>query len=203
MTLALPSDSAVPLPGETIETDRYARALATLIGPCVTAADGTLVAEDLRAVGSVLADARSTVARAIDQAHASTTTDLLTEVEGELGLPYAEGLPTATRQARVLAKRRSRGDATLGGIRRAVQTLAPDATVTTNSAEIVEGTDPEAVFRLIVELGDDWGDDALVTMLSAMLATQASGPVVWSVGRAIGFRCDDPNSLVETDLLSI
>lgn len=199
MTIALPSGST--------ETDRYARALAALLGPCVTAADGTLVAEDLRAVGSVLADARSTVARAIDQAHASTTTDLLPEVEGELGLPYAEGLPTAERQARVLAKRRSRGDATLGGIRRAVQTLAPDATIETNGAANVEGTDPRAALRLRVALGDDWNDGALVPLLDAMLATQVSGPVSWTLGRNVGFRCAFRNSAddsrCDVDLLAL
>lgn len=199
MTLTLPSGST--------ETDRYARALAALLGPCVTAADDTLVAEDLRAVGSVLADARSTVARAIDQAHASTTTDLLTEVEGELGLPYAGGLPTATRQARVLAKRRSRGDATRLGIERTVQTLAPDATVETNGAINVEGTDPRAALRLRVALGDDWNDGALVPLLDAMLATQVSGPVTWTIGRSVGFRCAFRNSALDSrcdvDLLAL
>lgn len=189
-TLALPSGAT--------ETDRYARALATLIGPCCTAADGNLFAEDLRAVGATLADARALIARAVDQAHALTTTDLLPEVESELGLPYAEGLPTSTRQARVLAKRRSRGDATLLGLNRAVSTLAPDAEVTTNGAALVEGTDPYAVFRLRVALGDDWDDGALVELLDVMLATQASGPVTWTIGRNVGFRCAFRNSSADS-----
>lgn len=197
-TLALPSGAT--------DADRFARSLATLIGPSITAADGTLVAEDLRELGATLADVRATVARAIDQAHASTTTDLLPEVEGELGLPYAEGLPTATRQARVLAKRRSRGDATRLGIERAVKTLAPDAEVTTNGAALVEGTDPLAAFRLRVTLGDDWDDGALVPLLDALLATQASGPVTWTIGRSAGFRCAFRNSALDSrcdvDLLS-
>lgn len=194
------------LPSGATEADRYARSLATLIGPSITAADGTLVAEDLRELGAALGDSRAVIARAIDQAHASTTTDLLPDLEGEYGLPYGEGLPTETRQQRLLAKRRSRGDATLGGISRAVVTLAPDAEVVANSAVLVEGTDPEAVFRLHVALGDDWGDDALVTMLDAMLATQASGPVTWTIGRNVGFRCawrnTDADSRCDVDLLA-
>ena len=195
--------TTIALPTGTTESDRIARALATLIGPSITARDGSLIAEDLRALGSVLADAREVVSRAVDQAHPLTTTDLLPELESEYGLPLGEGLATSTRQQRLLAKKRSRGDATRLGIERVTQTLFDEATVDTNAASAVEGTDLYAVYRLLVLLGADWSDDAPSLMLDALLATQASAHIVWEQGRAIGFRCDDPAGLVETDLLAL
>lgn len=197
--------TTLALPTGATDADRFARSLATLIGPSITAADGTLIAEDLRELGAALADVRSTIARAIDQAHAATTTDLLPDLESEYGLPYGEGLPTLTRQQRLLAKRRSRGDATRLGIERAVQTLAPDAEVTTNSMDLVEGTDPYAVFQLAVTLGDDWST-SLAALLAPMLAIQASAPVTVAIGRSRGFRCafrnSDLDSQCDVDLLA-
>lgn len=187
------------LPSGLTDTDRFARALATLIGPSITAADGTLVAEDLRLLGSALADARSVVARAVDQAHPGTATDLLPELESEYGLPLGEGLSTAARQARLLAKKRARGDATRLGIERVVQTLFATGAVQTLAASLVEGTDPYAVYRLVVLLGEDWpDDDAPSVFLDALLAAQASAHVTWSQGRNRGFRCAWRNSTADS-----
>lgn len=182
--------TTLALPAGTTDTDRFARALATLIGPAITARDGSLVAEDLRTLGSALADARELIARAVDQAHPGTATDLLPDLEGEYGLPVGEALSTAARQARLLAKKRARGDATRLGIERVVQTLFAGGAVQTLSAALVEGTDPIAVYRLVVLLGADWpGDDAPSAFLDALLAAQASAHVTWSQGRNRGFRC--------------
>ncbi len=189
--------TTLALPSGTTDADRFARALATLIGPSVTAADGTLMAEDLRAIGAALADAREAIARAVDQAHPGTTTDLLPDLEGEYGLPVGEALSTAARQARLLAKKRSRGDATRLGIERVAQTLFDDAVVQTLAAALVEGTDPAAVYRLVVLLGADWPGSPS-GFLDALLAAQAPAHVTWSQARTRGVRCAFRNSAADS-----
>jgi hypothetical protein len=84
-----------PLPSGDSEADRFARALALLRGPEISPADGTLVAEDLRVLGQLLADGRAAVLRAVAQGHPRTATDLLPDLEAEYGLPLGTLLPTA------------------------------------------------------------------------------------------------------------
>lgn len=198
--------TTVALPTGPTESDRIARALATLIGPSITARDGSLVAEDLRTLGSALADAREVIARAVAQAHPGTATDLLPELEYQYGLPVGTGLPQATRQTRLLAKRRARREGTRATIETTLQTIAAAAVVIALAHDLVEGTDIEAIFRLVVTLGADTGDASVESMVDALLAQQAPAYITWTRGRSYGFRCAWRNttddSQCDVDLLS-
>ncbi|MFA9269435.1 MAG: hypothetical protein ACEQSX_01570 [Baekduiaceae bacterium] len=204
MTQALPSGAT--------DADRIARTLARLRGPEIQPADGTLIAEDLRVQGGALGLVRATVRRAIAQAHPGTATDLLAELEDEYGLGNGSALSESARQVRLLAKHRARGDGSLLAIATTVRTVVPDAVLLTIAAEDVAGTDPDAVFNLVVLVSLATLNDAgLLAQIDALLAQQLAGEVVWSLGRGDGgddgetlddFLCDDPDSLVEIDLLS-
>lgn len=197
------------LPSGDTATDRIARTLARLRGPEIQPRDGSRIAADLRAQGAALATARATVKRAIAQAHPSQTTDLLPELEEEYGLPSGAGLPTAERQARLLAKHRARGSGTLQAIARTVRTLVPDAELVTIAAEDVASTDPDAVFNLVILVALSTLDDAaLLAQLDALLGQQLTAHAGWTFGRGDTddidpFLTDDPESLVELDLLDL
>ena len=196
------------LPSGTTDADEAARTLARLIGPQIRPADGTLVAEDLRVQGQMLAEARGTVVRAVAQAHPGTATDLLPELEDEYGLTVGTALPVADRQRRLLAKARARADGSLPALARTARTVFPAAALATISAPSVASTLPAAVFNtvILVSRADLEAVDRL-RQLDALLGQQLTGHASWTYGRGAGpdledFLCDDPESLVEIDLLS-
>jgi hypothetical protein len=196
------------LPSGSTPADKIARELARLRGPEIGPADGTLVAEDLRAQGGGQAIARATIRRAIAQAHPSTATDLLPELEAEYGIPNGAALPTSERQRLLLAKYRARGDGSLLALATTVLTLIAEADLVTIAAADVADTDPEAVFNLVVLVSLATMNDAgLRARIDALLAQQAAGHVRWTFGRGDGpdidpFLTDRSDSLVEIDLLA-
>ncbi len=200
--------TVVALPTGTSDADRFARSLAILRGPEITAADGTLVAEDLRALGQMLADARARTLAAVDQAHPGRATELLSELEAEYGLPVDTGLPTADRQRRLLAKYRARNAGDRPSLLRTVRTVAAEAEIVPISSLAVQDTDPFAVYRFVLLLSDAHFDDAaLRATLDALLAQQVTGHVAWTAAVGEGsdlptFLCDSPDSLCDRNVLS-
>lgn len=196
------------LPSGSTAADRIARELARLRGPEISPADGTLVAEDLRAQGGAAALARATIQRAIAQAHPSTATDLLPELEAEYGIPSGTALPTSERQQLLLAKYRARGDGSLLALGRTVRTVVPEAVLITIAAADVADTDPEAVFNLVVLVSLATMDDTGISARAdALLAQQAPAEVRWTFGRGDGpdidpFLCDRVDSQCDVDLLA-
>lgn len=199
----------IALPSGTTDADRFARALAQLRGPEVTAVDGSLVAEDLRVLGQLLADARTRILVAIDQAHPGRATEELSELEEEYGVPDGTSLPLADRQRRLLAKHRARNAGDRPNLLRTARTLAAEAQIVSIARADVVGTDTNAVFRFVVLLTEaHWDDEGLRMTLDALLAQQVTGHVDWVLTVGDGpsldvFRCDDPDSLCDRDVLSI
>lgn len=196
------------LPSGATDADRIARTLARLRGPEIQPGDGTLIAEDLRVQGQMVADGRATIQRAIAQAHPGSATDLLPELEEEYGLPSSGSLPTLDRQRNLLAKVRARGDGSLPALARTVRTLVPDAALVAIAATTVADTDPSAVFRLVLLVAlDVLNDDALRAQLDALLGQQLTGHAGWVYGRGVGpdidpFLCDRTDSQCDVDLLA-
>lgn len=191
-----------PLPSGTTEADRFARSLALLRGPEVSAADGTLAAEDLRVLGQLLADGRASVLRAVAQAHPRTATDLLPDLEAEYGLPDGSLLPTSERQRRLAAKYLSRAGSSYTAVLATLRVLAPEVVLITIPAADVARTDPTAVYRLVILVSTEHaGGDALLTEVDQLLAAQTDSSEEWSVGDRLGFRCDDPSSGCDLTLL--
>lgn len=198
----------IALPTGATEADRFARALAILRGPEITAVDGSLVAEDLRVLGQMLADGRARILAAVDQAHPGRATELLSDLEAEHGLPNGADLETAQRQTRLLAKYRSRNAGTRSDLLITARTLAAEAQIATVPWSVVDDTDPFAVHRFVLLLTDaHWSDDALVATLDGLMAAQAPAHVSWSIAVGAGpdidpFLCDDAESLCDRDVLN-
>ena len=199
----------VALPSGTTDADRFARALATLRGPEITAANGSLVAADLRVQGQLLAEGRARVLLAAAQAHPGRATELLSELESEYGLPDGTSLPTATRQQRLLAKYRARGAGDRPSLLRTARTVAAEAQIVSIALDDVNDTDPNAVFRFVVLLTEShWNDESLKATLDALLAQQVTGHVGWVLTVGDGpdldpFLCDDNASQCDRDVLDI
>lgn len=212
------------LPTDATDTGRYARALARLRGPEIQAPDGSRMAADLLALGGTLAALRATVLRAIEQAHPGAATDLLAALEEQYGLPSGAALPLSQRQARLLAKVRARGRGTLQALGVTARTVTAEAVLyeiswrditgipddgTTNLTDAdLAGPDTNAVFDIVLLVSAaTWANGARVTQLDALFAQQAPAHVLWATAVGDGpdldaFRCDDPNSLVERDVLA-
>lgn len=199
--------TSIALPSGATDADRFARALAILRGPEITASDGSLVAEDLRVLGQLLADGRTRVLLAVDQAHPSRATELLSELESEYGLPDGSALPIAERQRRLLAKYRARGAGDRPSLLRTARTVAAEAQFVSIPLDHVNGTDPTAVFRFVVLLTEaHWSDATLRATLDALLQQQVPGVYDWTVSVGEGpaldpFRCNDPDSRCDRDVL--
>ena len=196
------------LPSGSTPADKIARELARLRGPEIDPHDGSLIAEDLRTQGGALALVRATIRRALAQAHPSTATDLLPELEAEYGLPSGDALGTAERQLRLLAKHRARGDGALNALAVTVHTLAPDAVLLPIAAEDVDDTDPSAVFNLVILVPEATMDDAnTLAALDALLGQQVATYAAWTYGRGAGpdidpFLTDRADSACDYDLLA-
>lgn len=201
----------IALPSGSTDADRFARALAILRGPEIRAVDGSLVAEDLRVLGQLLADGRARVLLAVDQAHPgrATVDGLITELESEYGLPDGSALPLAERQRRLLAKYRARGAGDRLTLLRTARTVAAEAQIVSIALDDVNDTDPNAVFRFVVLLSEaHWNDESLKAMLDALLAQQVTGHVGWVLTVGDGpdldaFLCDDAESECDRDVLDL
>jgi len=189
------------LPSGDTDADRFAREIALLRGPEVTAADGTVVAEDFRALGGALAGVRSTVLRAVAQAHPSTASDLLDELEEQHGLANGADMTTAARQLRLRAKVRARRQGTANAILATARTIAPTATLT-GVAWHETTAYPRATFRLAIVIPVDTFDSADRATIQALAEQQAPAYVEPRTTTRVGFRCDDPESRCDDTLLA-
>ena len=82
-----------------------ARQMLRAVGAGWQAPQDSLNAADALALGASLDDARRELLTALDQAYASTVTEMLDEWEQVYGLPVVSGLSTAARQARLVVTR--------------------------------------------------------------------------------------------------
>lgn len=199
----------IALPSGATDADRFARALAILRGPEITATHGSLVAEDLRVLGQLLADGRARVLLAVAQSHPGRATELLSELESEYGLSDGTSLPTATRQQRLLAKYRARGAGDRPSLLRTARTVAAEAQIVSIALDDANDTDPHAVFRFVVLLTEaHWNDEAFKATLDALLGQQTTGHVDWVLAVGDGpdldpFLCDDDASQCDRDVLDL
>lgn len=189
------------LPSGDGDDDLFAREIAILRGPEVSPADGSVVAEDFRALGNALGNARSTVLRAVAQAHPGQASDLLGELEAQYGLANGADLYITTRQARLLAKIRARREGTEDAILATVRTFAPTATL--------EGvTWQEAVFykrgthRFAVVVPVAIFDSPTLPLIRASIEQQKPAHTEGRATTRVGFRCDDPLSRCDDTLLA-
>lgn len=193
------------LPTGTTATDRFARELSLLLGPAHGhAPDGSHRLDDLRALGYALAYSWTRQRAAIAEAHPATAGELLAELEGEYGFVVDESLSDDERRLRLAAKARARFEGTPNAIAASVSALIESTTIYENTARQVAATDPGAVWRFGVKLGESWDDTDLRDRILRVVEQQkpAHTDVTW-VRTLEGFLCDDDDSLTDRDSLDV
>jgi hypothetical protein len=117
------------LPSENTDAGYFARMLLRALGPAFQAAQTTITGALFLSLGDALTDIRDTLNRCINQAFATTATDMLSELETEYGLEQRPDLSDADRQARLTAKVRATRGGTDQRILAAVQVFDPAASI--------------------------------------------------------------------------
>lgn len=197
------------LPTEEGAAGEVARRLARLVGTAVRAADGSVGALLYLGLGGGVASAERTLARALDDAFADTAVDTLSAWESAVGLPVRDGTAPEQRRRDIVAKLRASVSGTASNILRTVRVFAPEAQLVAIAADAVAGTHPRAVFRAVVLLSvAHWNDPVVRASLDALLGQQVTAHVGWVFTVGAGpdldpFRCDDPASLCDRDVLAL
>lgn len=151
------------LPTATTAAGTIARRILRLKGPAIQAPDGSLNAADALALGASLEASRQVIAAARAQTFVCDATYMLSELESLYGLPVSPSLPTADRQARLLAFVRATISGTPASIESAVKALTGSCTVVEFTAAEVWASDPtptaatrRGVFRFVVVVPVGW-----------------------------------------------
>jgi uncharacterized protein YmfQ (DUF2313 family) len=205
---------ALTLPGEESDAGEFARQLATILGTAYQPADGTVVAADLYALGQALADASAINTSSVAEAFADTASALLSELEVAYGLTPRHDATKADRRAALRAKIRAARAGTPQAILRAVTLFDVSAVVHENTAAAVATAAAAApttadallcrrhVFVWAVEIAAAvYADSAKRTAIRAIVQQMKPAHTRVNVCTQVGFYCDDPNSLVDRDVL--
>lgn len=184
----------------------YQRMLLKLLPPSRWWKGIGVVQKALLAAADELARVDARVRDLLEEADPRTANELLADYELELGLT-ASGTPSE-RRARIVALY----------IRRArfrpqdfLDVLAPLLGADAADLEVIERTaaeaaamgDPREIFRFFIyrnpALPGSYDRAAAQSMVNKMKPSHTNGHVITSVG----FLCDDPSSLCDTDILGV
>lgn len=192
------------LPSEATDDGDLARQLLEILGPAYQAPDGSNNAADFLSLGGALADVRAVLRDALAEAFADTAWDLLSELETIYGLPVRTDLSQTDRQARLVAKIRAARAGSPQDIKRAVGAINPTVTVHENTPTIATTAGyPRGVFLFAVRLAVTvWNNPSLRAQIDALCRQMQPTHTNHSLHTndpAVGFRCNDPNSLVGRD----
>lgn len=182
------------LPTEQSPGGDFARRLLKILGPVIRAKDGTATAAWFLALGDSLATVYATLVRAIDQAFASSASDMLSELEVEYGLDVRPDLSTDDRRARLVAKIRAARAGTEQSIIRALSALSVTVTIAgTTCVQADAAGEPRLTFRFTVYITDSAYDDtttlALVNRIVQQMKPAHTG---FQIGTGSPFTFDDP-----------
>jgi uncharacterized protein YmfQ (DUF2313 family) len=198
------------LPSEASTAGDLARQFLDALGPAYQAPDGSNNAADALAYGGALAGARTALTTALAQAFVGEATVLLTELEQEYGLPVRVDLTTAQRQARLLAKVRAARGSQPQRMLRALTAIAPEATLAENTPSTVphelDTAFAPGAARGVYQFGvlvsaTTFADPVALPALKAVVEQMKPAHTRGSIGTRRHFRCADPLSLTNRDLL--
>lgn len=196
LTQALPTPKTV--------TGDVARMLARLLGPAYQAPDTSQNARAFLAFADAVVTARTTALTSLAQAFPDAATNLLDEWEVLLALsPGASLLTTAQRQARLLARWRTRFAGTPQAILSALAALY-GFTPTLRETLASEATpNPARVFVFTIKGDVDPNDAAKIQPFVDTVAIMkpAHTAVQFTTTQTAGFFCDDPASLTNNTVL--
>lgn len=192
-------------PTETSLAGALARKIAMAMGTAYNHADATVNSADALADADALVASRAQVVLAIAQAFVSNATVLLDELEAEYGLPIRRDMTNAERQARLVAKVRASRRGSPRSIENALVPIAGTATVLENLLTAVPIA-PDGIrrgqwhFGVLISAAK-WADINIRAQALAIIEQMKPAYTTFALGVTSPFLCDDPNSLVDRDLL--
>jgi hypothetical protein len=190
------------VPTEESPGGDIARRLAAALGTAWQAGDTTHNAALLLAIGDAFADLYADQDIATNQAFVNTATVMLSELEERYGLTVRIDMSTADRQTRLLSKVRAARAGTPQGIERSITPYDPTVTVAENLSSDPLLGDPRGVYVFAVQIAASVFSDP--TKLAAIRDAVEQLKVAYTLGNVCtrtGFRCDDPLSLTDRDVL--
>ncbi len=190
------------LPTEISASGTIARRVLRAMGTSVNAPDTSSNAAEALAFADAVADIYSDLLIATNQAFADTASVLMSELESSYGLTVRTDLPIRDRQVRLLAKIRAARAGTPQSILIMIAPYLATAVIYENTSAAVAATNPAGVFIFAVlvtvaTFNDPNALAALRALIEQMKPTHTKG----SITTRIGFRCDDPDSLLDRDVL--
>jgi len=189
-----------PMPSEDSKAGFFARQLALLIGSAYQPVDNTRVAARLLALGGAIRDARATNLASLAEAFPDTAAQLLSDWETHLGLAVRGDLSIVPREQRALAKARAARAGTPQSMLVAVRALDPTETIYENTLGPVG--DEMFVFAILIQVST-FNNPLVFDQIRAIVEQMKPAFTRGNLPTRIGFRCDDPLSLVDRDCLRI
>lgn len=202
-------DVVQQLPSEASPSGDIARSIARILGTAYQPADGTVAAAHFLGLGDIFNDTRNVNVDSINEAFANTANQLLSRYESVFGIATDPALTVAAREARVVAKIQALRAGTPQSIKAAVnQLLAGGASsIVENLASVVNAMvppQPRLVFLwALVIAATDWSNPATFASVLATINQMKPAHTLGNITTRVGFRCDDPLSLTDRDLLRI
>jgi hypothetical protein len=196
------SGPSQPLPSEESPSGTIARRVLSAAGTAFPAPDGSHTAAEFLAFGDAIADEYDALSTAMDQCFADSATVMLNELEATYGLTVRTDLLNTERQARLTAKIRAARAAVPLDIASAISAYDPTVTIHENIATDPDLGDPRGVFVWAAQVSVATFNDPLkLATIRAVIEQIKPAETLGSVCTRVGFRCDDPDSLVERDVL--
>ena len=194
-----------PLPTKEGAIGDLARMHLRLMGPAYPAADASTNAADAVALATGLSDLRDTNTASLAEAFPNTASALLSEWERMLGLTVSSGaLTTTQRQARLLARWRTRFSGSPDSIISALTPLNSDTPPTMRETVAIESTaNPPRVFVFTIRTGFDPNNAPTIAPLASVVDVMkpAHTKAVFTSKQMVGFYCNDAASLTNNTVL--
>ncbi len=197
----------MPAPRQTLPTEDspsavIARRILRNGGTSLNAPDTSKNAAEFLSVGDAVASVYDDSRTATDQAIVDTATVMLPEIEASYSLTVRSDLSNAERQKRLLSKVRAARAGTPQDLKTAMSPYGPVLGVYENTAAAVASTNPAGVyiFAVLVTVAEFNDPNALI-QLRAIIEQMKPAMTKGSITTRVGFRCDDPASLLDRDVL--
>jgi hypothetical protein len=192
-----------PLPTEDSAGGVVARRVLASLGPAYPAPDGSHRAAEMLAIGDALADVLADAETALAQAFADSATVMLDELERLHDLSVRPDMLVPDRQSRLLATIRASRGPSPQSIVASVRVIDPSVTVVENTSVVAAAAGVPAavyVFGVLISAAV-YADPGKLATIRALIAKLKPADTKGNLGTRAGFRCDDPLSLCDRDLL--
>ena len=179
----------------------FARELAYAIGPGIQAVERSRVVAEYVAQGDGLAATHRTQVAIRNERFVDTAEQLLAGWESRLRIPVAPTSSLADRRSLALGRLRGAFGGPESRVLSAIRAIDPSATIR-NGKSLEVAVEPKKVYIFAVLLSVAvWNDTRKREQIAAIVRQMAPAHSLFNVATRAGFRCDDPLSLTDRDVL--